>query len=51
MNNHSKDFIQIPDQTFDVAEGFFDPRTNIIYSYDKKEAIKRVDENLSKQIY
>jgi hypothetical protein len=34
----------IPEGTYDVKNGFFDVRRNLVYSYDRKKILRKVDE-------
>lgn len=49
-NNSKKGLREIPEQTFDMQTGFFDPVTNIIHSYDGSEMLRRADQTESRMI-
>ena len=33
--HHLDDLPDIPEETFDTGEGYFDPRTNLVFNYDR----------------
>lgn len=44
LHNSEEKINDIPEGTYDVKNGFFDSRRNLIYSYDKTKIIRKVDE-------
>ena len=51
LKNNSKEGLKdIPEQTYDLQNGFFDPVTNIVYNYDRTQIIKRVNNEESQKI-